>query len=308
MRVAAQVAGIAIERKQTDRALEEYNLSIRLLQQIASAASDARGMDDLIESCLNVICEGLGWLIGHAYALDPEEPDQLISTGVWRLPASDSFKALRTATLNVGCAHGEGIVGRAADLRTPVCIRDVYLDPLFRRRDDGQELHVRGAFAFPILANGELQVVLEFFQVGAGTPPEPVIAILEHVGAQLGRVFERIRSEQALREGAGRFRALYDDNPSMFFTIGEDGTIVSLNRLAAEQLGTSSATIIGTPWVSLHHGDDRAQMLAQLETCRQNPDHVYRWEVRKQRSDGSSLWVRESARLVRDHAEEEWPS
>src|SRR4030067_2006689 len=50
---------------------------------------------------------------------------------------------------------------------------------------------------------------------------------------------KREQTEEALRESESRYRSLYNENPSMFFTIDDQGKIVSVNQYGAEQLGYS---------------------------------------------------------------------
>jgi PAS domain-containing protein len=58
---------------------------------------------------------------------------------------------------------------------------------------------------------------------------------------------ERKRAETALRQSEERYRALYEENPSMYFTLGPGGTVVSLNRFGAEQLGYTVEELVGEP-------------------------------------------------------------
>src|SRR5699024_1501450 len=43
--------------------------------------------------------------------------------------------------------------------------------------------------------------------------------------------------ESALAQSERRYRALYDDNPTMYFTVSESGQVLSVNRFGAGKLG-----------------------------------------------------------------------
>jgi PAS domain S-box-containing protein len=52
-------------------------------------------------------------------------------------------------------------------------------------------------------------------------------------------ITERKRAQAALEESEARYRALYDDNPSMYFTVDASGTVLSVNQFGARQLGAT---------------------------------------------------------------------
>jgi len=109
---------------------------------------------------------------------------------------------------------------------------------------------------------------------------------------------ERRRAEEALRQSEERFRALYEDNPSMYFTMDAQGTVLSVNRFGAEELGYVVEELVGQPVLSVFHPDDREAVRQQFNLCLQHPMQVAHWEFRKVRKDGSILWVKETARAM----------
>ncbi len=112
---------------------------------------------------------------------------------------------------------------------------------------------------------------------------------------------KRKRAEEALQTSEERFRALYYDNPAMFFTVDPKGTVMSVNEYGAAQLGYTIAELTGSSVLNVFHEEDREAALRNLEACYAYPDAIHRWSLRKVRKDGSMLWVREAARLVRDN-------
>lgn len=104
--------------------------------------------------------------------------------------------------------------------------------------------------------------------------------------------------EERLRESEERYRALYDNNPSMYFTLDTRGTVLSVNRYGAEQLGYAVEDLVGTPVLDVFHEEDREEAAHRLGACLREPGWVSRWELRKVRRDGSVVWVEEAARCV----------
>ena len=112
-------------------------------------------------------------------------------------------------------------------------------------------------------------------------------------------VTERREAEEVLRDSEERYRALYEDNPSMYFTLDAEGTVLSVNTFGAGQLGHTTAELVGGSVLDVFHQEDREAARERLAECLRNPTSISQWEIRKVRKDGSVMWVRENARAVR---------
>jgi PAS domain S-box-containing protein len=112
-------------------------------------------------------------------------------------------------------------------------------------------------------------------------------------------IAERKWAEEALRESEERYRALYEDNPSMYFTVDADGIVLSVNKFGAQQLGYTVEELVGQSVLQVFHPDDKAAVRDQFAACIQSAGEAANWEFRKVRQDGSVLWVEERARAVR---------
>jgi PAS domain S-box-containing protein len=86
----------------------------------------------------------------------------------------------------------------------------------------------------------------------------------------------------------------------MYFTLSPDGTVVSVNRYGAAQLGYTTDELIGQSVLSVFDPLDHQTVLAQLQQCTCNPHQTFEWEIQKLRKDGTRLWVHERARMIAD--------
>jgi PAS domain S-box-containing protein len=125
--------------------------------------------------------------------------------------------------------------------------------------------------------------------------------LVSFVGVQ-NDVTERRRAEEALRDSEERYRALYEDNPSMYFTLDEKGTVLSVNHFGSRQLGYAPEELIGHPVLEIFHEEDRQAVSRYLSASLRAPEQSNGWEARKIRKDGSVLWVRENVRAIRGPA------
>ena len=113
-------------------------------------------------------------------------------------------------------------------------------------------------------------------------------------------ITKRKRADEALRASEERYRALYLDNPSMFFTLDSAGMIISVNAFGASQLGYTIDELEGQSILNVFFEDDRTAVTNQLQNCVQNTGQTNQWQLRKVRKDGSLLWVEEFARAITD--------
>ena len=82
----------------------------------------------------------------------------------------------------------------------PVWIIDVTESSNFPRARAAAVAGIKAGFAFPVLAGREVVAVLEFFAGEALEPDELLLKVMANIGAQLGRVVQRKRAENALRQ------------------------------------------------------------------------------------------------------------
>ncbi len=111
-------------------------------------------------------------------------------------------------------------------------------------------------------------------------------------------IAERKRTEETLRASEKRYRILFDDNPSMYFTVDSEGTVLSVNRFGALQLGYTAAELVGTSFLDRIQKQDADTAKEFLDNVMRKPGQSHRGEIRKFRKDGTLLWVRATARAT----------
>ena len=111
-------------------------------------------------------------------------------------------------------------------------------------------------------------------------------------------VTDRKRVEAALIESEQRYRVLFDDNPSMYFMVDAEGTVLSVNRCGAERLGYRVEELLGTQVMDVFHQDDGDAVRRHLVACLADMSQPRRWELRKIHKDGHVIWARITAQGV----------
>jgi PAS domain S-box-containing protein len=108
----------------------------------------------------------------------------------------------------------------------------------------------------------------------------------------------RRQVEQALRDSEEQWRDVFENNPTMYFIVGADGTVLSVNSFGAQQLGYAVEDLVGRPVLSVFHESDREAVGANVRLCLEQLGQPHSWEARKVRRDGREIAVRETAKAV----------
>jgi signal transduction histidine kinase/DNA-binding response OmpR family regulator/PAS domain-containing protein len=188
------------ELKRVEESLREKTEFLALNQVITAAANEAVSVEGAMQIALDQVCAQSAWPIGHAYMLAEGRSEALVSSRVWHLDDAERFEAFRRASEASVFPSGIGLPGRVLQSGRPAWITDVTKDKKFPRASVAMEVGVKGAFAFPVLVGTEVVAVLEFFANRALEPQEALLDVAAQIGTQLGRVVERKRSEEQLRE------------------------------------------------------------------------------------------------------------
>ena len=158
-----------------------------------------------------------------------------------------------------------------------------------------------GALGFiPLVHQGRL---LGKFMIYFNAPHQfttEEVQLAETIASHVAFAIFRRQAEKALQTSEERYRVLYEDNPSMYFTANVSGTVLSVNKFVVEQLGYSVEDLAGQSILNVFHPDDRDAVQQHFQACLQHIGQAVQMEVRKVRKNGTVLWVRESACAVHD--------
>jgi diguanylate cyclase (GGDEF)-like protein/PAS domain S-box-containing protein len=105
----------------------------------------------------------------------------------------------------------------------------------------------------------------------------------------------------AVLDAKNRYLSLYDDNPSMMFSINALGNILSVNRTCADQIGLTIEELHNHSIFDFIYTIDIPTMSAFLERCLLNPTHVHKEEFRQIGAEGDIVWLRVTAKSVENN-------
>jgi PAS domain S-box-containing protein len=244
------------------------------------------------------------WVAGAGYAV-AREKFMLLT------PATAAEGILETMSDPVLLIDGNGLTLRVNQATLDLLGRpesDVIGQPWRSIFVDDEGIDLPALLAGPLSEGPVRNVEMGLRARAGGTVPAMVSfsRICDGEGRPLGMVAvcrditERRQAEGALQESEERYRALYADIPSMYFTVDAAGTVLSVNPFGASHLGYAVDELVGGSVLRVFPPDRQAETTAHVAECLAHPGEVFIWELRKVRKDGSQLDVRETARAVPD--------
>jgi PAS domain S-box-containing protein len=217
----------------------------QLVREATGAADEADTIVGAARRVLDATRLSTGWCAGHLCLPDGKDRRVFVSAGVWSIDVPGTFRRLREASAGLRFPLGAGLVGRAAQLAAPTWTTDVHADPsLVRRRGTALD-GVTSACAFPIVSQGLVVAVLEFFASKPIEPDAEMLEVMAEVGHQLGRVADLQVAQRAVAHTAERLERLMDTSVEAFVSMNEAGVITAWNAAAERTFGLTRDEAVG---------------------------------------------------------------
>src|SRR5438270_824534 len=206
------LAAVVTERGAAEGALGREVAFVELLQAVAVAANEAPTAEHALRTSIGAVCRVTGWPVGHVYLVSADEPEVLRPTTIWHDDRPWLREPFRRVTEVTTLRRGVGLPGRVLATKQPAWVLDVTRDANFPRAGAAAESGLRAGLAFPVPVGADVAAVLGFFSRDAVAPDAALLGVLTHIGTQLGRVIERERAAEALREREALRGAMFDQS------------------------------------------------------------------------------------------------
>ena len=219
-------------RRRDKAALRRKTALIELLYEVAACANEVETLDEALRTSLEHIRIFGDWSFGSVYLVSDSEPRGLSPSPVWCASEVARFRALRTAISLARDGLDRGLLGDAVRTGEPAWSTDIRsrLPALTARAAIAAGM--RGVLDVPVRVGAETAAVLELFADHTIPPDVELMQAMRNVAALLGRVFERKRSEEALRASEARLRQILESMPIGVFVMDAAGKPYFANRYA----------------------------------------------------------------------------
>lgn len=199
---AIRMVGTAIDvtaAHDATAALEAAHARMRLLEAIASAANEASELDAVLQTSIDAVCTHAGWEVGHVYRIEPATAG-LVSSDIWHLKDPARYASFREHTHAAHVDHGAGLIRDVLRTRRPVWLGNLSASAGFVRADAAHLVGLRSAMGIPVIVDGDVTAILEFFDIRDVEPSAELERLLPQIGMQLQRVAERQRAHDQLSQ------------------------------------------------------------------------------------------------------------
>jgi len=289
------LAAVVTERGAVERALEQEVAFVQLLQDVAVAANQAQTAEHALQSSVAEVCRVSGWPVGHVYEVSPHDPDLLRPTTIWHDDGTPRHAPFRRATEKTTLGRGIGLPGRVLATGQPTWIVDLAQDANFPRGAAAAEAGLRAGLAFPVTVGAEVAAVLEFFSPDAVGPNAALLDVLTHIGTQLGRVIERERAAEVLREREALLGAVFDQSAVGIAVTDRSARFIRSNRAFQEMIGYDARELRSLSHVDITYAEDLPQNREVMAELARGTRSSYTFEKRYCRKDGRLIWAHVTA-------------
>ncbi|MBF0188069.1 MAG: PAS domain-containing protein [Magnetococcales bacterium] len=309
LRVGVGVGGVALlllvigwmlHAVTLQRKIHQHTRDLALLNRTTLRANEADSVEELMLQVVQEICREKGWPVGHVYVRDADEPERLVSSGVWHLEDTHRFLTFREITEKTRFKPGEGLPGRVMAEQKPTWIHNVLKDPNFPRARQAQDIGVRTGLAFPVMASGKVLAVMEFFSSDPQQPDLQFLNSLSQIGSHVGRAMEKQAFQEKLRLSQERFDLAVRGSGDALWEYDSQTQVNWFSPRFVELLGYEQGEIPHTleTWKAHVHPDD-AERAYTAFAAHLEQDVPYDIEYRMCMKSGEYRWFRARAKSLR---------
>jgi diguanylate cyclase (GGDEF)-like protein/PAS domain S-box-containing protein len=204
-------------------------LLVELEHTVTRCLAEAGDGPQALKSIMRAVCEANGWECGRYFRKGDDGVFRYAEC--WHRP-SPEIERFIAYSRERSFAPGVGIVGRAGT-GEPQWVADIAGDARVVYPMLASEHSMRGAFMFPVMAQGAALGVLSFTSLEIREPDGRLLEAVRVIGSQIGQFLQRKQAEQEMRASEERFRALTELSSDFYWETDAE------HRLVPKSYGSS---------------------------------------------------------------------
>lgn len=253
-------------RKESEKILTQQARKALLLHQVTSIAHETASFLEALQRCIDLVCDILEWPVAHVYIPDNQH-NKLLPSSIWHLDDKQKHKKFVETINNTALLKGEGLFGKIWEKGTALWMEN-FSEQANQNYIEAEHNPFNGAVGFPIYVDHEIVAVLGFFFYNSIQPDYDLIRVLQILGEQVGRVFEKRRSEKSIADAEQNVRLILESAGEGLYGLDLQGKTTFVNPAAESMIGYSAEELIGKSMHSLIHHSYPDGTPYPLEECR----------------------------------------
>ncbi len=229
---------------------------------------------EALRQLLPSICKEMKWCIGEVWLFNPDH-SLLECAEIWPEQSLGLQKFIEL-TQNTVFRKGEGLPGRVWNDRQTHVIQDLSTDQNFPRAFVANEVGLKGALAFPLMASeNQILGVMAFYTSRNNVLEQSLLDLVSNIGSYVGLFLQRKYSEEKLSYLYQELEYKVEERTRQLAEAFEQAKIA--NRLKDEFLATVShelrtplGVIIGHSDLLLMGGMNEDEVALSLDAIRRN--------------------------------------
>lgn len=282
-----QLEAAEAECRRVQESLARQSAYLEALHETALGLIRRLDTEELLEAIVRRAGALVGTEHGYIYLRDALQ-DTLtvrIGTGAFRSCVGHSVR------------RGEGLAGRVWQLEKPIAVEDYrhWAGRVNRPEYDS----IRAIVGVPLYSDSQVIGVIALGYLEESRRfSEPEIDVLERFAELASVTLENARLWKELRQAEERYRSLFDHVPVGLYRTTPDGRFLDVNPALVEMSGYPDRESLLKRHVQEFyvHPEDRRRWQELME----QEGVVRDFEVQVRRRDGKVLWIKDSARAIRD--------
>ena len=257
---------------------------LRAQYAVIEALANSSTIEAAAAWVLRAVAESVEWQVGAMWLVD-KAAARLRCVDFWCAGGTNAA-AFERETRESQFARGVG-PGRTWEMRDAAWIVDVTKEPKFSRRESAAAAGLHAAFSFPMLLDGEVVGVVEFFTSMVLQPDPAILKMFAALGQQLGEFVGRTRAQEQLEH-------FFTMSGDLLCIANFDGYFARVNASWNRLLGYTTTELLSQPYIDLVHHEDR-EATAVVESTLRRGEPLKAFENRFRCKDGTYKWLQWTA-------------
>jgi len=182
---------LAQKAKKLMEDLKRESRFIQMIQMITLAVNEAETVEDAYQAVLDITCLCIGWPVGHVWLVSKEGEPKLLSSPIWQVPNPETYAPLKEATQKMQVGLRQGFLGEVLAGGNPAWVMTISENTACPRAESLKKLGLCSCFAVPVIMEGQLIAVIEFFSNAPKEYDLYLMDVMSNVADQLSKAIHR---------------------------------------------------------------------------------------------------------------------